>query len=350
MKKTIIVGFGLAGFHYAKILKEQGKDFLVISDESKGASRNAGGILNPTILKRYKMSWNAIKFYDHAINTYRTFEKDYQISVFKETPIYNYFNQISDHNNWSVAAETEGLNKFLLPPIIKADQKNIKCNYGYAKLKNVGKIEVQKMLDIFKDYLTPDSFLEELFEYHKLKVYQNNIEYKGLKAENIVFCEGYGIKKNPWFSYLPLIGSKGEFLHVRTKRLSQNVIIKAGIFIVPIGNDLFWVGATFSRDDKTIHTTNAGKEWLLSKLKKMLLHPFKIVYHGAAIRPTVKDRRPLMGEHPKEKRLFVFNGLGTRGILMAPLLAKWFYEHIEAKKNLPSMVSIQRYQTYFSNT
>ena len=37
--------------------------------------------------------------------------------------------------------------------------------------------------------------------------------------------EGHFLGKNPWFSYLPLTGSKGEFLHIRTDKLSSNEII-----------------------------------------------------------------------------------------------------------------------------
>ena len=76
---------------------------------------------------------------------------------------------------------------------------------------------------------------------------------------------------------------------------------------------------------------------------------FELVHQGAGIRPTVIDRRPLLGSHPVEKRLFVFNGLGTRGLLMGPLLAEWLYQFIEENKELPTSVAIDRFQSYFSS-
>jgi glycine/D-amino acid oxidase-like deaminating enzyme len=39
------------------------------------------------------------------------------------------------------------------------------------------------------------------------------------------------------------------------------------------------------------------------------------------MRPTVADRRPIMGAHPEHKGLFIFNGLGTKGYMLAPLLS-----------------------------
>ena len=52
MKHSIVVGFGLAGFHYARQLKSHNKDFLIIDTSQNSASRNAAGICNPTVLKR----------------------------------------------------------------------------------------------------------------------------------------------------------------------------------------------------------------------------------------------------------------------------------------------------------
>lgn len=349
MKHSLIVGCGLAGFHYANTLQKEKKDFYIIADQAEGASRNAGGVLNPTVLKRYTMAWKGTVFFNTALSTYKQFEKKHHTSVFVELPIHHYFNQSSDHNNWSVAAQKEGLNDFLLAPIKHKESNSIKAKFGHAVLQKVGKVEIKKILDLFKEHLLEDQFIEEVFDYNALEIHKDAITYKGLKAKHIVFCEGYGLKKNPWFSYLPLTGSKGEFLHIRAKGLTTKAIIKGGLFIVPIAEDLFWVGASFAREDKTLKPTATGKKWLLSKLKQRLKIPFDVVYHGTAIRPTVQDRRPLLGVHPQYKNLFVFNGLGTRGVMMGHLLSQWLYTFIERKKELPTEVAIDRFETYFSN-
>jgi len=75
----------------------------------------------------------------------------------------------------------------------------------------------------------------------------------------------------------------------------------------------------------------------------MVRVPYQIVGHMAGVRPTVIDRRPLLGTHPKHHQLHVFNGLGTRGGLMAPLLAKWLYQFVFEEKSLPQEVSISRF-------
>ena len=118
---------------------------------------------------------------------------------------------------------------------------------------------------------------------------------------------------------------------------------------MPIEKDLFWVGANFDRKDKTSKPTKSGKDWILIKLKSLLDCTFEVVDHKAAIRPTVKDRRPLLGSHPKQKNLYIFNGLGSRGVLMGPLLAKWMYKFVVEKKKLYPELAIDRFETYFSN-
>ena len=108
MKHAIIVGFGLAGFQYALELQKHKKDFIIISNEEEGSSRSAAGVINPTVLKRYTMSWKGKEFFDQAITTYSLFEKTYNTSIFNKVPIKYYFNRLSDHNNWAVASQKEG--------------------------------------------------------------------------------------------------------------------------------------------------------------------------------------------------------------------------------------------------
>ena len=89
---------------------------------------------------------------------------------------------------------------------------------------------------------------------------------------------------------------------------------------------------------------------MLSKLEKILNLPYQILEHKAQIRATVVDRRPLLGNHPLNNKLFILNGMGTRGVLMAPLLSQWLYEYIENQSKLPEAVDVKRFEiNYFRN-
>ena len=87
-----------------------------------------------------------------------------------------------------------------------------------------------------------------------------------------------------------------------------------------------------------------GKSELIQKLEKVLEIPYEIMEHNAGIRPTVKDRRPLIGVHPKYAQLAILNGLGTRGVMIAPLMAEQLCKHLETGSFLDPETDIKRYE------
>ncbi len=147
-----------------------------------------------------------------------------------------------------------------------------------------------------------------------------------------------------FFNHLPLDGTKGDLLLIKAPKLSFNVIINSSVFILPIGNHYFKVGATYNWQDKTSTPTEEGKQELIEKLKEIINCDFEIIEHLAGVRPTVRDRRPLLGTHSKHKNVHILNGLGTRGVMLAPYLAKALFENIEFGKVLKPEMDIKRFK------
>ena len=113
---------------------------------------------------------------------------------------------------------------------------------------------------------------------------------------------------------------------------------------MPLGDNLYKVGATFNWTDKTSEPSEAGKDELVEKLKKVITIPYTIVSQSAGIRPTVSGRRPLVGVHPEESKLIVLNGLGTRGVMIAPTVAKNLFNHLEVGEELDEEIDIKRFK------
>jgi glycine/D-amino acid oxidase-like deaminating enzyme len=124
--------------------------------------------------------------------------------------------------------------------------------------------------------------------------------------------------------------------------LQLDVIVKSGVFMVPIGNDLYKVGATYNWNDKTDALTEEGKNELIDGIRDLITCPFDIIEHRAGVRPTIKDRRPLVGTHPSYPRLHILNGLGTRGVMLAPSMANDLYNSIQNGVALDKNIDIQR--------
>lgn len=343
MKHSLVVGMGLAGLAYAEQLRRKGLSFHVIDKGFGGSSKIAAGIYNPTVLKRFSLAWNGDLFHSYALPFYNELQDHLQSEFIFPTPIHKIFSKVSEHNSWVVASDQNSLSPFLDPQINSIINTEIKGVYGYGKVNHTGRIATQTLINDFVQSLKTNQFSEETFEYNKLLISNTVVEYKGIKAKHIVFCEGYQMVNNPFFNSLPLVGSKGEILIIKTKKLQSKPIIKASIFLAPMGDDLYWAGATFERNDKTLKKTLKGREWIEERIQKIIASDYEVVDHITEIRPTVMDRRPLLGTHPDYYNVHLLNGFGTRGVLGAPLLSKWLLDYIMGQFELPEIVNLRRF-------
>ncbi len=343
MKHSLVVGMGLAGLAYAEQLRRKGLSFHVIDKGFGGSSKIAAGIYNPTVLKRFSLAWNGDLFHSYALPFYNELQDRLKSEFIFPTPVHKIFSKVSEHNSWVVASDQNSLSPFLDPQIHSIINTEIKGIYGYGKVNHTGRIATQTLLNDFIQSLNTNQFSEETFEYNKLLISNTVVEYKGIKAKHIVFCEGYQMVNNPFFNSLPLVGSKGEILIIKTKKLQSKPIIKASIFLAPMGDDLYWAGATFERNDKTLKKTLKGREWIEERIQKIIASDYEVVDHITEIRPTVMDRRPLVGTHPDYYNVHLLNGFGTRGVLGAPLLSKWLLDYIMGQFELPEIVNLRRF-------
>ena len=83
---------------------------------------------------------------------------------------------------------------------------------------------------------------------------------------------------------------------------------------------------------------------MVDKLKKVINVPYEIIDQTAGIRPNTNDRRPFIGQHKEDNRLAVLNGLGTRGVMLAPTMARNLFNCIEKDIALDLEVDIKRFQ------
>ena len=345
----IIVGYGIAGLSFTyKLIKEK-KDFLIFDLPRTNSTYQSGAVLNPTILKRYTLSWKGLEFMKFAKKFYLEFEKKYNVKVYNDILIHKYFSNKQEQNYWIEASGFKSLENYLDHKIVTKYNNQFLLKNGYGIIKNTAKIDPKLMLDTFKLNYGKDKFIVKDFNHSKLKIYDKYVKYDNIISKYIVFCEGVQIKKNIFFNYLPLSSLKGEFLIIKAPKLSNKNIIKGSVYIIPINKGIFWVGSTFNFNDKSIKKTKEGYNFILSKLNSLISVPFKVIDHKVGFRPVVQDRRPVLGQHPKYKNLLLFNGLGTRGLMLAPLLSIWLYDNIEHNKELQNEISINRFKKLHKN-
>ena len=349
MLDYIIVGFGLAGMSFTEQLHKNKQSFVVISEEEKSSSVVAGGMYNPVILKRFTSPWKALPQLEYAIPFYKNIEKRLRVTVLYPSPVLRVFNAIEEQNNWLIASDNPKLSPFLATEFTNNTNTSILADYSFGMVKQAGRLHVAQLLESYRNSLkTSNSYFSENFDYNALVINDGFISYKNRKAKQIVFAEGFGMLQNPYFNYLPLNGTKGEVLIIESEELNVSEIIKASVFVIPLEtSNQYLIGATYHWTDKSWQTTKEAKEELLMKLDGLINCNYKVIGQLAGIRPTVKDRRPLVGQHPIHKNLYILNGMGTRGVMVAPLVSSQLYNYIENKRPLDSEIDCLRFSEMY---
>ncbi|TDW46531.1 glycine/D-amino acid oxidase-like deaminating enzyme [Flavobacterium sp. 270] len=340
----LIVGSGLAGISFSEIALKNNKSIVVIDDKSQISSRVAGGLYNPVILKRFSEVWKAEEQLALMEDFYSEIELKLQTKVNFKLPILRKFFSIEEQNNWFAASDKPLLAPFLSTKLIFTKFDGINSPYDYGEVLHTGYVDTALLLDKYQEYLIENNLLlKESFDYSKLIINNDHVEYKNHKAKHIIFAEGFGLHANPFFQDLPLDGTKGELFVIKAPKLNLDVIVNTSVFILPLGNDLFKVGATYNWKDKTDLPTEEGKTELVERIQEIINCDFEIVSHFGGVRPTVRDRRPIIGTHDLHKSLHILNGLGTRGVMLGPAMAKDLFDYIENKTALDPVIDIHRF-------
>ena len=350
MLDYLIVGLGLAGIAFCEKLEEGRKTFKVINDDSQTSSNIAGGLYNPVILKRFSLAWKADQQLQMAYPFYKNLEAKLGVSLDNKIAVLRIFASVEEQNMWFEAADKPKLKPYLSTKLVQNTNSCIKAPYGFGEVLHTGRVDTKRLVDAYSLYLSSRKQLyAETFNFEDLEITETGIKYKSIKAKKIVFATGFGLKSNPYFNYLPLNGTKGELLTIRAPLLKENRVIKSSVFIIPVGHDLFRIGATYKWKDKTNVPTPEAREELQRKLDTFLNCDYEVVKHVAGIRPTVADRRPLVGRHPKYKSLYMLNGFGSRGVMIAPYASNQLYNFIENNVPVAPEMDIGRYLKAYAN-
>lgn len=345
MLDYIIVGSGLAGISFADFCLQHNQKIRVFQSDLYQSSKVAGGLYNPVILKRFTLAWKSEEHVAFALDFYQKLEEKLQQKIDHAISLYRVFHDVAEQNDWFVSSDKPKLTDWLKAKITINDNEAIYAPFGLGKVLKTGYVDTKLLLDLYHAYLVQQQAIDfSIFDYQSIILHEDGVEYQGYKAKHIVFAEGYGLKSNPYFGHLPLDGTKGEVLIIHAPTLKLKHIIKKQVFIVPLGDDFYRVGATYDWNDKTEIPTESAKQELINGLKEIVKVSFEIVEHVAGVRPTVKDRKPMLGTHPNHKNLHVLNGMGTRGVLLAPNMAWDLFQHIQFEKSLDPEVNITRFK------
>lgn len=337
MKKFdyIVVGQGIAGTLLDWFLEKRNRTVLVVDNYNPSSSSQvAAGIFNPITGRRFVKTWLADEIFPFAEKTYRELEQKLDCQCYFPKPILRKINGELERKEWQ---QKKVLNEYKPYLLAENDESTVQITHG-------GYVDFNILLRVFREKLRKENrIVETNFDYNDMILGRDSITWNEFTAQKIIFCEGYRVFDNPFFKSLPFTYAKGEILTIRAEELSQVEVVSSGIFVLPVGKNLFRVGATYNWKDRSEKPTKEGKKELSEKLEKLIGKNYEIVDQKAGIRPTVIDRRPIIGLHEEFKYIGIFNGLGTKGASLGPYLANHFSEYLEEGKPLMDEISLGRF-------
>jgi glycine oxidase len=339
----LIVGQGLAGTCLALELMTRHVSVLILDKpDVNSASRVAAGLFNPVTGKTMQATWKADALFPFLLKWYATAETHLNARFVHPLPILRPFISEEERSQW--------LNKeqaFVVgsKPV---DSTVAHAPWGALQLSHSGFLETHQFLDTAKEFfLKRGSWRDTPFQHSQLDV-EHNV-YDDVTFTNLIFCEGTSANENPFFQWLPIRKLKGETLLIDIE-LPADVIFNRGVYAVPtLAKNVFKVGSTYTHD-ASAGNTDVGLKELHEKTNKLFNKPYKTLQTAWGHRPTSPDRRPMLGRHPKHGNLFVFNGLGTKGVSLAPFFAVHLAQHLVDKTDLDPAVNIERFfSLYFQS-
>lgn len=324
---------------------------MLVIDEPRAsaASRVAAGLLNPVAGKRFAKSWLADTFIPAADAFYDELEAHFGRQLFIHKPIYKIFSSIEEQNTWMAKSADSSWGEYILDTHTQSiNQPDIDDPYGGIMIGRGGYLQVAEMLDLLtQELLEQKMMLPERFDVEQLQLTEGGVRYKDAEAAHLIFCEGFQVVNNPYFKWLPIQPTKGEVLEVQTENYDPECIYNKAVYVVPVGDGRFKIGATYNWRQPDEEPTPQGQEELTERFGQITTQPFHVTGHWAGIRPAVRDRRPLAGTHPQFAQLSVFNGMGSKGVLMAPYLAQRFAAALAGTEEVMPEIHILRYLSLY---
>ncbi len=342
----LILGQGIAGTLLSYALIQAGKSVLVIDQpQHNSSSRIASAVINPISGKQLRQSNNFELFKPAALQVYQSLEQLLGVPLLTPSQLWLMHNNAAERDIFAEQME-------LGHPYLKADDEATTLmpyfnlsSFGSGQVSPCWVIQGNTLLDHWRDYLAQNNaLLETHFDWDKLVLADDYVQYGDIKAHKLICCEGVKGRENPYFSSLPYNRNKGEALILKIPGLPQDAMYHFGLRLVPWGNDdLFWFGSshewTFADDQPSQSWYTQAIEVLDATLKL----PYTVVEHLAAERPSVAGQIPFAGIHPHYPALAIFNGLGTRGYSSGPFFAQQLAQQLLHPQHSIPIADIRRF-------
>ncbi len=165
-----------------------------------------------------------------------------------------------------------------------------------------------------------------------------------INAKRLLLAIGSGYLDFPELSALHLHPIKGQWIRLEAAALNREAFrpVSSRRYIASL-HDHFIVGSTYEHNFEHLRPTEQASSLLHAEATELInrLATARIVGASAAVRVTVPGiRLPMVGPLPGRDRVWIFTGLGSKGLLMAPLLAGELPEFFTNNRDIPKEIRV----------
>lgn len=337
----LIVGQGLAGSLLAHALRARGRSVAVVDDVWKSAaSQVAAGLMTPLTGRRFTLT----KGYPELFAFAR--QRLGELEVFRPIDVYRMFVDDEQRRRGLKRAQCETCRPFIAR--ITSQQGELDAGltdaFGGALMHGAW-VDLPKLLADTRRLLAAEGlYFLDAFDPAQAVAVADGVEWKGIRAGGIVYCDGYKSALRGPFKHLAWQPVKGEALNLTSDAPQKPFMLNREGWALPLGEGRWRTGANWQWDALDEVPTEAQKLKFLNRFRGYFNVPVsvEVTAHVAGVRPCTQDSHPFLGTHPEMSRTHLFNGLGPRGTVWAPLLAEEMADYLVSGKPLRQEVDLRR--------
>ncbi|WP_437188091.1 NAD(P)/FAD-dependent oxidoreductase [Planctomicrobium sp. SH668] len=346
--ETVIIGMGLAGATLAWQLHLRHESFLLIDQGSPSTpSRIAAGLITPITGPKLAITWNWHAGIQSATTFYNRVSEQIGQPLLVQQPALHLFRSESEKQLYEKKLQLPEFRSLVCevqrPPEIPAEA----APFGLFLMPHACRLNIPLYLTATREMSSSDnSFIEATVDpENDIRVTPNGIEIPSLnvRSRRLIFCNGFHNADHPWFGCVRFQPSKGEILTLSIPNYAEPRSVHATGWLAEVNDGNYMAGSTFEWKELNSVPTATGKSIILNQLAQWLRKSPEVIEHHAAVRPTMNDFRPVIGRHPEYPQLSILNGLGTRGSLLAPWLAKTLLDNLDHSSPIPAEMNVQRW-------
>lgn len=354
----IIIGAGINGCSLAYTLKNKGQKVLVLEKEdiASGGSGAAGAFINPKISKSgplkeliEKAYLFALPFYEEYFPTFTTTAPLLHIAKYEDdNDKVEYFNK---HTHLEVQETPSALSAML------TEHAN---SFARTYIKRSAIVEAKAVCEAMLNGATYKTM--KVIEPKYKDAYWHIQDYS---AKKLILCTGgeEEVVKEPYIKLRRIYGQRCE---VRSDtRMPASIHHEVSVSVTK-KNGCIAIGASHYLDQDKMPSKHAGEAELIALAQKSVkLDNVSVIDSFTGMRSGSNDYLPLLGpivdssrsirNHPEFLKgsikpelsyhpdLYMINGAGGYGFVLAPYLSCLLAEHIVDKKELPAFLEPKRF-------